>query len=120
MYSQPVGYVAFGVNLVVGAASGVIIGAPGAGFMLRIVGAHLTINRLSTGIVEVSLTATTSGNVIAFSKGMQLTGTSFSPISIPEPGLTLLENESLTLTTFSTAAAGAAYATVYYYVDQVS
>lgn len=117
MYRFPPQYVSIAVANVVGTATGIVVPAGGVGTRIRVVGGQLGINRLSgAAICDVSLQS--AGITLATARGLQLTGTPFMPLVIPEPGVQVADNTDLILSVTASAASGSSVATVYYFIDQ--
>lgn len=106
---------------IAGAATAVVLAAPGGTFAYRIYGWSLYVNRLTAAaIVDIDLVETASGDIWAQVRGAQVAGTPGSELTYPWPGYQLASNQGITLSTTSTAATGNSIAIVYYYVDNVS
>lgn len=118
-YANPPGVAAVSIALIAGAANGTLIPPPGINVGLRIVALNVSINRLATGIVDVTI-SDGNGNILLRSLGMQLTGTSTVVFTLPEPGFQVLANTPLNISTNSTAAAGTATAVAYYFFDSLA
>ena len=116
MYNQPPLVASDpGTALAAGNVTTTLVAAPGAGFAIRVVGVNAGINRLSTGIVDVTV-----NGVPWRCLGLQLTGRSGDQWTLPEPGVQLAANTALSVTYSSSAAAGTGFAVVLYYIDSVS
>lgn len=104
--------------LVVGAVTGTVLAAPGAGLRYRLVAVSYMLTRAAAGNVELNLQ---DSSIIAwFRAGLSYNSSAFAPIPIPEPGFSIAINSALTLQAISTSATGTAEAWVEYFVDAVS
>lgn len=119
MYGAPPSIADASVALAAGSAAATAIAAPGAGFRIRVVGGMLMITRSATGNADVVLRNGVGGSLIAQARGLTVAGTPIVPLVIPEPGVVLDENTLLELSTAASAAAGAAQATIYYFIDSI-
>lgn len=114
-YTLPPKFIAGSVALVAGAANVTVQAAPGVGFRHRLVGGVFSLNRLATGIVDLSISS--GGVLIAVARGLSVAGTPVHPIIVPEPGLQFADNEAIVLSTTSTVATGTGLVLVYFFTD---
>lgn len=104
------------VPLIVGAASVIVLPAPGGGAAYRIASFSVGISRNATGDVDCTL----SDGITQLGRApgaMRLAGTPGYYVILPEPGLQAAEDAAIEFTFGSTAATGSGLCVLYYYID---
>lgn len=119
MYGEPPAITDTSLNHVAGTATATVLGAPGAGRRYRIVGGILSVNRLSTALVNAYLNNGAAGSRLWAAQGLSVAGTPVAQIQIPEPGIVLDENTLLQLELTASAASSNSIVVVYYFTDSV-
>lgn len=98
-----------------------VIAAPGAGFAIRVVTAHLHQNRQCTGLADMQLQDGVGGIAFHHEAGLNAAaGGRSEPFIIPYPGFQLTVNTLLNLSHNSSVAAGNLVCVVYYFIDSVT
>lgn len=119
MYVAPPSIATATVALVAGAATVVILPAPGAGFRYRIAAISIGISRQATGLVDATV-QDSAGNQIGRAAGaLSVGGVSGFYVPLPEPGVPTATNTSLQASFSSTVATGSGVVTIYYFVASV-
>lgn len=94
--------------------SRLMIAPPGAGSRVRLVGGSISYEPSGASVVSAILADTIAGEYW-YARGMTAGGVTLMPIVIPEPGIWLPVNVGLNLVV--TGAAGAVYASLFYFID---
>ena len=113
-YSTPPALASDTTVLVVGNTTATLVAAPGPGLAIRVVGWYGYVNRLATGVVDISLVG------VARFGGLSVAGKPGSEHNFPEPGVQLAVNTALQVTYGSSVAVGSGYSGAFYYIDSVS
>jgi hypothetical protein len=120
-YSVPPSYALVGLNVTNVAGNTTIIGAPGVGFTLRILGFHATLRQsVAAGIVDLIFQDGAGGTGI-FALNIDVTSHRTVYYTIPEPGIQLTANNPLSIQRIASVAGPLSIAVgALYFTDDVS
>lgn len=121
MYSMPLLHTtfAFSTNAVINTnTTDALIGAPGVGSRIRVIGYHATARRTTTGLIDALMQDTSGTNFDTWSLAAALVDA--GAVIYPFPGIQLLENRGVQQVTTATVASQLGRITVYYVVDSTT
>jgi hypothetical protein len=102
------------------AGNSTLVGAPGAGFRNRIVGLHFALRGVVVGTVDLVIQNGPGGSGLA-TVTLNVAGSNFADVTIPEPGIILDEDTALNIQRLASAAGPFnCFATAYFFVDDIS